>query len=80
MEEDGTAALESIENLEDMKGMSVVVWVQQPNVRAEIKNRFKNFLRTFIDEHDKSVYAERVVQMARDNKQSLQVTSLVMDK
>ncbi|CAH8452936.1 unnamed protein product [Schistosoma rodhaini] len=65
--------LESIENLEDMKGMSVVEWVQQPVTRQEIKNRFKAFLRTFLDENDRNVYAERIVQMARENKHSLHI-------
>lgn len=71
MEDEGV--LESIENLEDMKGMSVIEWVQQPATRQEIKNRFKAFLRTFLDENDKSVYAERIIQMARENKHSLHV-------
>ncbi|KAH8851097.1 DNA replication licensing factor MCM2 isoform 2 [Schistosoma japonicum] len=66
-------ALESIENLEDMKGMSVVEWVQQPVTRQEIKNRFKAFLRTFLDEKGRNVYAERIVQMARENKHSLHI-------
>ncbi|KAL7060566.1 hypothetical protein AAHC03_09487 [Spirometra sp. Aus1] len=68
---DYTEALESIENLEDMKGMSVNEWVQQPATRQEIKNRFKVFLRTFLNENDVNVYAERIVQMARENRQSL---------
>lgn len=66
-------ALESIENLEDMKGMSVIEWVQQPATRQEIKNRFRAFLRTFLDENDRNVYAERIMQMARENRQSLHV-------
>ncbi len=70
---DYTEALESIENLEDMHGMTVNEWVQQPATRQEIKNRFKAFLRTFLDESDVNVYAERIVQMARENKQSLSV-------
>lgn len=71
--EEPEGVLESIENLEDMKGMSVVEWVQQPATRQEIKNRFKAFLRTFLDANDRSVYAERIIQMARDNKQSLHI-------
>ncbi|VDM35030.1 unnamed protein product [Hydatigera taeniaeformis] len=66
-------ALESIENLEDMHGMAVNEWVQQPATRQEIKNRFKSFLRTFLDEHGVNVYAERIVQMARENRQCLSV-------
>ncbi|KAL5970816.1 DNA replication licensing factor mcm2 [Taenia solium] len=65
--------LESIENLEDMHGMTVTEWVQQPATRQEIKNRFKSFLRTFLDENGVNVYAERIVQMARENRQCLSV-------
>ncbi|KAL3315604.1 MCM DNA helicase complex subunit [Cichlidogyrus casuarinus] len=72
-EEEAEEVLESIENLEDTKGMSVVEWVQQPATRQEIKNRFKAFLRTFLDEQGRSVYADRITQMARDNKQSLYI-------
>lgn len=71
--EPSSEVLESIENLEDMHGMTVNEWVQQPATRQEIKNRFKSFLRTFLDEHDVNVYSERIVQMARENKQSLSV-------
>jgi hypothetical protein len=39
--------IESIENLEDMKGHSVREWVSMLGPKTEIKNRFKNFLRTF---------------------------------
>ncbi|WAR25901.1 MCM2-like protein [Mya arenaria] len=41
--------IESIENLEDMKGHSVREWVAMLAPKTEIKNRFKNFLRTFVD-------------------------------
>ncbi|THD20299.1 DNA helicase [Fasciola hepatica] len=71
--EEPEAALESIENLEDMKGMPVTEWVQKPATRQEIKNRFRSILRTFLDENDRNVYAERIMQMARENKQSLHV-------
>ncbi|VDN18729.1 unnamed protein product, partial [Dibothriocephalus latus] len=60
---DYAEALESIENLEDMKGMSVSEWVQQPATRQEIKNRFKVFLRTFLNENDVNVYAERIAAL-----------------
>ena len=31
--------------------------------RLEIKNRFKQFLRTFVDDQGKSVYREKIKQM-----------------
>ena len=63
-EEAGEEALEVIENLEDLKGHSVREWVSMPSPRLEIKNRFKNFLRSFYDESDNPVYKEKIKQMA----------------
>jgi len=63
--------IESIENLEDMKGHSVREWVSMTAPRLEIKNRFKQFLKTFVDEQGKSVYREKIQQMCQANKQSL---------
>lgn len=55
--------IESIENLEDMKGHSVREWVSMQAPRLEIKNRFKQFLRSFVDDQGKSVYREKISQM-----------------
>ncbi|XP_029633599.1 DNA replication licensing factor mcm2 [Octopus sinensis] len=63
--------IESIENLEDMKGHSVREWVTLLAPKTEIKNRFKNFLRTFIDSKGHNVYREKIRQMVEANKQSL---------
>ena len=57
--------IESIENLEDMKGHSVREWVSMVAPRLEIKNRFKQFLKTFVDEQGKSVYREKIQQMCQ---------------
>lgn len=55
--------IESIENLEDMKGHSVREWVCLQPPRLEIKNRFKQFLKTFVDDQGKSVYREKIKAM-----------------
>ena len=55
--------IESIENLEDMKGHSVREWVSMLAPRTEIFNRFKNFLRTFVDAKGHNLYKERIRQM-----------------
>lgn len=55
--------IESIENLEDMKGNSITDWVSMLAPRTEIYNRFKNFLRTFVDDHGHNLYKERIRQM-----------------
>lgn len=65
--------VESIENLEDMKGHTVREWVTQIGPKTEIYNRFKNFLRTFVDERGHNIYKERIRQMCEENKQSLEV-------
>ena len=55
--------IESIENLEDMKGHSVREWVSMLAPRTEIFNRFKNFLRTFVDAKGHNLYKEKIRQM-----------------
>ena len=55
--------IESIENLEDMKGHSVREWVSLAAPRLEIYNRFKNFLCTFVDDKGHNVYREKIRQM-----------------
>ena len=55
--------VESIENLEDMKGHSVREWVSMIGPRTEIFNRFKNFLRTFVDSKGHNLYKEKIRQM-----------------
>uniref|UniRef100_A0A4W4HLT1 DNA replication licensing factor MCM2 n=1 Tax=Electrophorus electricus TaxID=8005 RepID=A0A4W4HLT1_ELEEL len=65
--------IESIENLEDMKGHSVREWVSIAAPRLEIYHRFKNFLRTHVDEHGHNVFKERISDMCKENKESLLV-------
>jgi DNA replication licensing factor MCM2 len=63
--------IESIENLEDLKGHSVQEWVTMLAPRTEIKNRFKNFLRTYVDEKGHNVYKEAIRKMVESNATSL---------
>ncbi|XP_063797254.1 DNA replication licensing factor MCM2 [Pseudophryne corroboree] len=65
--------IESIENLEDMKGHTVREWVSMAATRLEIYHRFKNFLRTHVDEHGHNVFKEKISDMCKDNKESLVV-------
>ncbi|GFR02207.1 DNA replication licensing factor mcm2 [Trichonephila clavata] len=65
--------IESIENLEDMRGHSVKEWVNMLGPKTEIYNRFKNFLRTFIDEKGHNLYREKISQMCKENRQSFEV-------
>lgn len=54
---------ELIENLEDTKGHSVREWVCMTGPRAEIKNQFKKFLRTCVNDEGHNVYRERIRQL-----------------
>ncbi|XP_054711907.1 DNA replication licensing factor mcm2-like [Uloborus diversus] len=65
--------IESIENLEDMRGHTVKEWVSLIGPRTEIYNRFKNFLRTFVDDKGHNLYREKIRQMCEDNRQSFEV-------
>lgn len=72
-EEEDEEMIESIENLEDMKGHSVREWVVMAATRLEIYHRFKNFLRTHVDEHGHNVFKEKINDMCKENKESLVV-------
>jgi len=71
--EDDEEMIESIENLEDLKGHTVQEWVSMLAPRTEIKNRFKNFLRTYVDEKGHNVYKEAIRKMVENNATSLVV-------
>lgn len=64
--EDGEQ-IESIENLEDTKGHSTKEWVSMLGPRTEIANRFKSFLRTFVDEKGQYVYRDAIRRMCERN-------------
>lgn len=70
MEED---AIESIENLENTKGYSVKDWVVMVGPRTEISNRFKNFLRTYVNSKGAYVYKEKIRRMCENNRSSFTV-------
>ncbi|OAF71509.1 hypothetical protein A3Q56_00669 [Intoshia linei] len=65
--------IESIDNLEDLKGHSVSDWVSMIGPRTEIFNRFKNFLRTYKSENGNYFYREIIRKMVETNSKSLVV-------
>ncbi|XP_070506279.1 DNA replication licensing factor Mcm2 [Chironomus tepperi] len=65
--------IESIENLEDTKGHTIKEWVSMLGPRTEIANRFKSFLRTYIDEKGQHIYRDRIRKMCEQNKSSFVV-------
>merc|ERR1719464_2226352 len=70
MEEEG---MESIENLEDTKGKPIREWVALSGPRKECLNRFKNFLRTYVDSRGQSLYKEKIRTMCEENRASFEV-------
>lgn len=70
MEEEG---MESMENLEDTKGYTIREWVAQAAPRKEVYNRFRNFLRTYVDAQGKNLYQEKIKEMCHKNKASFEV-------
>lgn len=65
--------IESIENLEDTRGMSVREWVVQIAPKREIYNRFKNFLRTTTDDKGRNIFRDKIRIMSEDNRQSFEI-------
>ncbi|CAH1126119.1 unnamed protein product [Ceutorhynchus assimilis] len=65
--------IESIENLEDTKGYSIKDWVVMMGPRTEIVNRFKNFLRTYVNARGQNVYKEKIKRMCENNQSSFTV-------
>ena len=54
-----TTGVESIENLEDTRGRSVREHVSLIGPKTEIFNRFKDFLRSYVDERRHSLFKVR---------------------
>uniref|UniRef100_A0A0N7ZC12 DNA replication licensing factor MCM2 n=1 Tax=Scylla olivacea TaxID=85551 RepID=A0A0N7ZC12_SCYOL len=65
--------IESIENLEDLKGHTVREWVSKLGPRTEVYNRFKNFLRTYVNDKGNNLYKDKIRQMCEENKSSFDV-------
>lgn len=74
IETDDTEMIESIENLDDTKGHSTKEWVSMLGPRTEIMNRFKNFLRTYVDDKGQYSYRDTIRRMCEHNKSSFVVS------
>ncbi|XP_045465752.1 DNA replication licensing factor Mcm2 [Harmonia axyridis] len=73
VEDNDTEMIESIENLEDTKGYSTKEWVVMVGPRTEIANRFKNFLRTFVNSKGQYVFKEKIRRMCENNQCSFTI-------
>ncbi|CAG0912555.1 unnamed protein product [Notodromas monacha] len=70
--------IESIENLEDTRGYSFPVWLRMPAPRMECYNRFKNFLKTYVNKKGQNVYKDRIKRMCESNQSSFDVDFTVL--
>lgn len=69
--------VESIENLEDTKGYSTKEWVSMLGPSTEIANRFKSFLRNYVNEQGQFVFRERMRKMCESELIFVQFLSSV---
>ena len=73
-EEDGMdGVVESVENLEDTRGRPVRDHVSAIGPKTECYNRFKNFLRTYVDARGHNLYKEKIRTMCEQNQASFEV-------
>lgn len=54
-----------IEQLSDIRADSLAQWIDEPRTRRTIMREFKNFLLTYIDENNESVYGSRITQLGQ---------------
>lgn len=69
---------ETIDNIEDTRGMTVRQWLSQRATKNEIHNRFKNLLKTYVDEAGRSVFKEKIRTMTELNQQSFELEYCIL--
>jgi len=47
--------------------METAVWVMQPGTKQEVLNRFKHFLKTYIDNKGNTLYMDQLRRMCEGN-------------
>jgi DNA replication licensing factor MCM2 len=65
--------IESVENVEPAPGIPLLDHIRLPHIRTEIYNRFKNFLRTYVNKNGQSVYRDRIRRMCEANQSSFEI-------
>lgn len=75
---DGEPETETIDNIEDTRGMSNKEWLSQRATKNEIRNRFKNLLKTYVDEAGRSVFKEKLRTMTELNQQSFELDYTIL--
>lgn len=77
-EMDAELETETIDNIEDTRGMSIKEWLSQRATKNEIRNRFKDLLKTYVDETGRSVFKEKLRSMTELNQQSFELEYTVL--
>lgn len=72
------AETETIDNIEDTRGMSNKEWLSQRATKNEIINRFKNLLKTYVDQSGRSVFKEKLRTMTELNQQSFELEYTIL--
>lgn len=75
---DGEPETETIDNIEDTRGMTNKEWLTQRATKNEIRNRFKNLLKTYLDESGRSVFKEKLRTMTELNQQSFELEYTIL--
>lgn len=69
---------ETIDNIEDTRGMTIKEWLSQRSTKNEIRNRFKDLLKTYVDESGRSVFKEKLRTMTELNHQSFELEYTIL--
>lgn len=72
------AETETIDNIEDTRGMSNREWLSQRATKNEIRNRFKNLLKTVVDNTGQSVFGQKLRTMTELNQQSFELEYTIL--
>lgn len=75
---DGDLDTETIDNIEDTRGMTNKEWLSQRATKNEIRNRFKNLLKTYLDESGRNVFKEKLRTMTELNQQSFELEYTIL--
>lgn len=60
-----------IEQLSDIRADSLAQWIDETRTRRTIMREFKNFLLTYTDDNNESVYGSRITQLGQRASRSL---------
>ena len=71
LQEDEYKEMENYLSQDQIKGKEST-WLQEPHTIRFIRTAFTKFIKSY-KEHGKSIYENRIIEMAQNNKQSLEV-------